>query len=244
MTDVIVLCYHGVSERWPAEYSIAPSVLESQLSLLVDRGYRGVTFHEAVRGGYSGRLMAITFDDAFRSVFEVAFPVLKSLGLVGTVFAPTGFVGRGEPVGWPEVEVWLGGPHQEELYPASWQQLNELAEAGWEIGSHTRTHPHLTDLSDEELEIELMESREQCQHHLGTPCRSIAYPFGDCDTRVAAAALRAGYEAAASLPRRFRSGDPMAWPRVGIYRSDGVVAYRFKVSRAVRRLRRTAVWPK
>ena len=48
MSDVLVLCYHGVSARWPASLTITPEQLEQQLSFLVRRGYRGATFEQAV----------------------------------------------------------------------------------------------------------------------------------------------------------------------------------------------------
>ena len=38
---------------------------------------------------------------------------------------------------------WLDSPHAGELTPMSWDELGELSELGWELGSHTRTHPRL-----------------------------------------------------------------------------------------------------
>ena len=65
MTDVLALCYHAVSERWPADLSIAPRHLEAHLQMLADRGFRGVTFREAVLGPPDSKTLAITFDDAY-----------------------------------------------------------------------------------------------------------------------------------------------------------------------------------
>ena len=56
--DTLVLCYHGVSEDWPSALAVTPEALERQLGFLVDRGYRGVTFREAVRG-VEGKALAI-----------------------------------------------------------------------------------------------------------------------------------------------------------------------------------------
>ena len=154
MSDVLVLSYHAVSERWPAALSVTPTRLEEQLRLLVDRGYAGRTFTEAVRERDGGRVLAVTFDDGYRSVLELALPILSRLGLPGTVFVPTDFPGGG-PMAWPGIDGWLGTEHEHELQPLSWDELRRLQDAGWEIGSHACSHPHLTRLGDAELEREL-----------------------------------------------------------------------------------------
>lgn len=226
-----------MSETWPADLSVTSAALQAQLEHLVDRGYRGATFHEAVTAPPSPRTLAVTFDDAYRSVLERAEPILTELGLVATVFVPTAFAGSDEPMAWPGIDGWLAGPHAEELLPLSWEELGRLAQLGWEIGSHARTHPRLTGLDDQSLRRELEDSRAACERHLGTACRTIAYPYGDEDDRVARAATAAGYEAAAALPERLARGDRMRWPRIGIYHSDTARAFGLKVHPAVRYLR-------
>jgi peptidoglycan/xylan/chitin deacetylase (PgdA/CDA1 family) len=241
VADVLVLCYHAVSERWPADLSVTPQRFEEQLALLVRRGYRGATFQQAVVSPPARRTLAVTFDDAYRSVLELAFPILARLGLPGSVFVPTDFAGRA-PMAWPGIDRWLGGPHEQELAGMSWEDLGELATAGWEIGSHTRSHPHLTLLDDASLADELRVSRETCEERLGRPCRSLAYPYGDVDERVVEAARAAGYETGATLPRRLTAAGPLEWPRVGIYHGDDLRRFRAKVSPQVRLLRRSPLW--
>jgi peptidoglycan/xylan/chitin deacetylase (PgdA/CDA1 family) len=237
MNDVLVLCYHAVSERWPASLAVRPKRLEAQLGRLVRAGYRGVTFHEAVVGRRSGKTLAVTFDDAFQSVLDIAFPIMSGLGLPGTVFVPTAFADSGEPLRWTGIEHWADGPHRDELAGLSWPDLNRLAEAGWEVGSHSHSHRRLTGLDDAALAAELGESRAACERGTGRPCRSIAYPYGDVDRRVVAAARTAGYEAGASLPARLGPADPLDWPRVGVYQVDRLWRFRLKASPRVRRLR-------
>ena len=48
VSDTLVLCYHAVSDGWPSGLSVTPAALERQLAILLGRGYRGVTFTEAV----------------------------------------------------------------------------------------------------------------------------------------------------------------------------------------------------
>jgi peptidoglycan/xylan/chitin deacetylase (PgdA/CDA1 family) len=242
VTDVIVLCYHAVSPTWEAALSTTPERFARQLALLTARGYRGATFTQAVSSPSHGRVVVVTFDDAYRSVLELARPILDRFGLPATVFAPTDSIGSEAPLCWPGIDHWLGGPHERELTPMSWAQLRTLADAGWEIGSHTGSHPRLTQLDDESLADELARSKAACEQHLGGACTALAYPYGDVDARVVAATARAGYSAAAALPQRLSSGDVLQWPRIGIYQVDDDLRFRLKVSPAVRRLRRSPAW--
>jgi len=240
MRDVLVLCYHAVSEDWRAVLSVRPDALERQLESLVRRGYRGATFSQAVTGPTAERTLAVTFDDAFRSVGELAQPILSRLGLPGTVFVPTRFPDSGRPLGWPGMEDWADAPPAGELEALSWSELRELAEGGWEIGSHTRSHPRLTTLQDGELDEELAGSRRECEQRLGRACASIAYPFGDVDARVVQAARAAGYVTGAALPPRAHRVRPLEWPRVGVYPVDDPRRFAVKTSPTVRRVR---AWP-
>jgi peptidoglycan/xylan/chitin deacetylase (PgdA/CDA1 family) len=236
MSDVLALCYHAVSETWPADLSITPERLDHQLRRLIGRGYRPVTFTRAVLDPPDRRCLAVTFDDAYRSVLELGRPILDELGVPATVFAPTDFPAHPEAMRWPGIDRWLGTPHEPELRPMSWAELAGLAYDGWEIGSHTARHPRLTRLGDRELDRELTESRAECERRLGS-CTAIAYPYGDVDDRVAAAARRAGYLAGAGLPRAWHRPRELEFPRVGIYFGDGDARYRLKVSGTVRMLR-------
>ena len=241
-SDLLVLCYHAVSERWPADLSITPENLEAQLDLLANRGYRGVTFTDAVKGAPEGKAVAVTFDDAYRSVLELGEPILARLGWPATVFVPTDFAGTERPMSWPGIDHWAGGEFDRELVPMSWEELDGLAARGWEIGSHTCSHPHLTELEDAVLEDELRRSKSVCEERLGRACESIAYPYGDHDARVVEVARRAGYRTAGTLPSRMDARDPLRWPRVGVYYGDDLRRFKAKVSPLVRGLRASRAW--
>src|SRR5438105_523916 len=114
MPDVLVLCYHATSEDWPAALSVTPERLERQLRLLVGHGYRGSTLERAVFDPPHPRTLAVTFDDAYRSVLTTAKPILDALGLPASVFVPTRFPDTGEPMAWPGIDQWLDGPHRDE----------------------------------------------------------------------------------------------------------------------------------
>jgi peptidoglycan/xylan/chitin deacetylase (PgdA/CDA1 family) len=242
MRDVLVLTYHAVSETWPAELSVTPERLMEQLQFIVDRGYRGARFTDAVLDPPFPKTVAVTFDDAYRSVPERAWPVLSELDLPGTVFAVTDFVGSESPMRWPGIERWMGGAHEPELVPASWEELRQLAAAGWEIGAHGRTHPRLSTLDDATLADELQGSRTACESQLQRPCESMAYPFGDADVRVVEAAADAGYRVATGPRRPCGPRPELAWPRMGVWHDDDMRRFRKKVSPVVRKAWRSSAW--
>jgi peptidoglycan/xylan/chitin deacetylase (PgdA/CDA1 family) len=237
MQDTLVLCYHALSERFPAQLSTAPARFARQLRGLARRGYRGVRFCEAIQRP-AGRTVAITFDDGYRSVLDLGLPILEELGWPATIFVPTDFIGSERPMSWPGIDRWLEGEHAHELSPLSWAQLELLVKAGWEVGSHTCSHPRLTELDQLALQRELSESRAACEQHLRGPCASLAYPYGDVDERVVEAAAAAGYRCAAALPAHPHAELAMRWPRIGVYHKDRQARFALKVSPPVRRLRR------
>ena len=215
LSDLLVLCYHAVSPTWAADLSITPQRLEEQLERLVRRGYRGATFTQAVTSPPGAKTLAVTFDDAYRSVLELAAPILDRLNLPGTVFAPTDYIGAERPMSWPGIDKWAGGPHEHELEPMSWEELGRLAAAGWEVGSHTRSHPLLTQVADDgSLAGELAESKAVIESRLDRPCESIAYPYGDHDDRVVEATA-GGLPGGRNLARTPRGRRPAALPPRG-----------------------------
>ena len=164
--------------------------------------------------------------------------MLESLGWPATVFAVSGFAASGRPLSWPGIEEWAGGPYAAELEPLGWDGLRDLRDAGWEVGSHTVSHPHLTTLSDTDLHAELDRSREAIAAEIGT-CETIAYPYGDADRRVAEATAAAGYLAACTLPVAMRTDEPYLRPRVGLYANDLGARLVLKTARPALALRRS-----
>ena len=99
----------------------------------------------------------------------------------------------------------------------SWEELRGLAADGWEIGSHTKSHPRLSRIDEAAIVAELAESRAECEERMGTPCTSIAYPYSDYDERAVWAAAEAGYRFAVTVPRGPAPALALQWPRVGVY---------------------------
>jgi peptidoglycan/xylan/chitin deacetylase (PgdA/CDA1 family) len=231
----LVLCYHGVSERWQSDLAVTPQRLEEQLRLLLRRGWQPATFHQAATAPPWRKTLAVTFDDGYRSVRELAFPVLQRLGIPATVYVPTALVGWPGPLSWDGIERWLGTPDEQELVPMDWDELQWLAWRGWEIGSHTCSHPHLPEEDDAVLAFELERSRETLEMHMSKRCDSLAYPYGDFNRRVIEAARAAGYGSACTL-NAVDEPHALAWPRVGLYDVDRGARLRLKLSTRLRRL--------
>ena len=199
--EPVVICYHAVHETWPHRLALPREQLLSQVRV----GLR-------LRGGVHA-----TFDDAYRNIGSI-LPELLAMGVAVTVFACTGFADRGgAPLTVPE----LASDDPEDLdglTTMTWDELRALAGDGIAIGSHTVSHPHLPRLADDELARELRDSKARVEEEMGRPCPTLAYPYGDHDARVRAAARAAGYERAYAL--KARPGDPWESPRVDLYRRD------------------------
>jgi peptidoglycan/xylan/chitin deacetylase (PgdA/CDA1 family) len=223
----LVLCYHAVSDSWPDELAIPPTALVEQIRKLLRRGLHPGSADDALAGR---RILHLTFDDAYKNV-ESVLPDLGRLRVPVTIFACPGFADDGRPFVVPELTERTRGFHGE-AQTMSWEELRASASMGVEVGSHTVSHPHLTRLGDKELELELADSKRRLEDELGRPCRFLAYPYGEHDGRVRAAARAVGYEGAFAL--RSREGDPFAIPRVDIYRSDGQLKVALKTSVAYR----------
>jgi peptidoglycan/xylan/chitin deacetylase (PgdA/CDA1 family) len=86
--------------------------------------------------------------------------------------------------------------------------VRQLAGAGFEIGSHTLRHDFLPGLDDAALARAMADGRDRLAAIAGRELRTIAYPHGAADRRVAAAARAAGYTTGfTTLPVAVLSGD-------------------------------------
>ncbi|MEM7198414.1 MAG: polysaccharide deacetylase family protein, partial [Pseudomonadota bacterium] len=120
----------------------------------------------------------ITIDDAFSSLYEVAWPIFQARNIPITVFVST------RPI--------------DNQFPGYmyWQQLSELRDAGAEIGSQTISHPHLPLLGTEDQRHELLRSRTRLQEMTGGEINLLAYPYGEASQAIFDLAQAAGYNAA------------------------------------------------
>lgn len=248
--DAVALCYHSIAEPGPAWTSVPPAVFERQLATLRRRGFRAAG-EAALDGLAAGRrpdrpLALLTFDDGYRDNCETALPLLAEYGFTGLFFLLPPFVDAGAPLLWPEVADRVRD-HPEVMRSLTWAQVERMAAAGCEFGSHGLRHRHLPELGDGELREELWESRRAIADRLGR-CDVLAYPFGEWSARVAEAAADAGYRWAFTLPyEEQRDATRMTIPRIAVdHRDDGArfgaklhpLGRRLLLSPLKRRLRR------
>lgn len=120
----------------------------------------------------------------------------------------------------------------------TWDEIRNMLNHGFSFGSHTLSHPILTQLSPQDLFRELAESKKRIQDELGMEVRSLAYPNGmptDFNSQVEEAANNVGYSAAFTLvpgPARHReaAADPLAIRRISLYLDDGSRRFRAKLA--------------
>jgi peptidoglycan/xylan/chitin deacetylase (PgdA/CDA1 family) len=132
--------------------------------------------------------VALTFDDGLKTVRSAALPLLKTRSLPFTLFVVTDFVGRDN--GWPSQR---RGIARRPLL--DWSELEELRDAGAEIGSHSASHVALRGLAEAGWTRELADSRKRLEDRLGVAATSFAYPYGihgdEAERRVAESFARA-----------------------------------------------------
>ena len=185
---------------------------------------RFVTTAEALdvlhgRRALDGPAFHLSFDDGFANVASNAAPLMRRLGVPAAFFVPSAIVGADAA---RVREYCLETTRYAAVVDvASWDQLRAMADAGFDIGSHTRTHARFSEMSasPERLRDELEGSKADIERELGGPCRYISWPYGqagDADARSLGAVRRAGYEACFSASRghvRSGVGDPWRVPR-------------------------------
>ena len=157
------------------------------------------------------RRVRVTFDDAFRSAATV-FEQLERLDVPVQIFVCTGYARDGSPLAIPEFE----GDDLQQLATMTWDELLEYAERGVTISSHGVSHAHLSQLSDDDLRRELVDSKAELEDRLRAPCTDFAYPYGEHDERVRRFVRVAGYERAYGLVAD--GADTYALRRVDLYR--------------------------
>ena len=179
---VIILCYHGVTERrkrHPADYSglhIRADRFEAQLNYL-RRHYQVISlaeFIEARKGNVSlpDRAVVITFDDGYRNFLTSALPRLIARDMRVSVFLITD---RIQPENQAHVNGWSESDDETFL---SWQEIKELQQHGVEFGSHTCSHRKLSELAAVEAEQELRVSHQTLAAHLSQANMPLAFPYG------------------------------------------------------------------
>ncbi|QCF27860.1 polysaccharide deacetylase family protein [Hydrocarboniclastica marina] len=181
---LVILQYHHISDETPAATSTSPELFRQQLERINELGLKVVNLEKGttealVPPEISPQQVALTFDDAYESVYTTAWPILEQARLPFTVFVNTDAIER-KSAGY-----------------MSWEQLRELAESELvTIGNHTSDHRHLVAVPGESrdqlnarVDSALSNADNTLKRRLGLSPRLFAYPYGEY-SEIAQAAVR------------------------------------------------------
>lgn len=179
-------------------------------------------------GNSNGRSVAVTFDDAFQSVFEHALPIMARYQIPATIFVPTGYLG--EAAGW--IAPAFGGKPAGRV--ASLNTLKAVDTSMIRLGSHTVTHPRLATLDRSGMHSELATSKLVLEDITGRRIGMLALPYGSCSAGVVAAASDAGYDRVfANVPAAQATGSfPLVIGRIDVSPNDWPIEFRLKAAGA------------
>jgi len=233
--------YHAVQDDWQSPLVVTSAEFEAHCAWLQKHG-RVLTIEAWLRQFRSETreppFTAITFDDAFASVYDVAFPILRRYGLPATVFVVGGTLHSQ-----PRAVDWTNGTPPGGLEVLRPEQIREMSASGVTFGSHGQTHRDLTSMSLTECQRELLDSRSALGEVLSTRPTLLAYPLGKHNVEVRRAVRHAGYSYAFGTARGNDPVGPYAIPRAGVYPGDRSAALRLKVSRWYLPVRRGHLYP-
>ncbi|GAA2152271.1 polysaccharide deacetylase family protein [Kitasatospora kazusensis] len=220
-----ILMYHSVADEEEDPYllTVSPDRFAAQMHWLYRTGRRGVSTRELLRAraeGRAGRMVGLTFDDGYADFARHAVPVLRRYGFTATAYVVPDLLGSDN--GWD-----VKGPRKQLL---TVDQVPELADAGWEIGSHGLGHQALPGLSAQALAVQTRESRRALEELVGGPVTGFCYPYGAVDLPAALAVRDAGYEYACAIGHSELTGR-FALPRCYVGDRDGALRLRAKRGR-------------
>jgi peptidoglycan/xylan/chitin deacetylase (PgdA/CDA1 family) len=182
---VPILLYHRIGESpVNSQYYVSPDKFEAQMKLLHDWEYTIIPIESLVTAIKEGahlppRPLIITFDDGDISVYNTAYPIMQKYGLTGVVYIVGNYMGT-------------------EGYMTA-EQIKDLVAAGWEVGSHSRSHNDLRSLDPAIQKVEIVDARKALQLATGSSVDTFAYPYGFAGDTAGDYVHAAGYVAAMGL---------------------------------------------
>jgi glycosyltransferase involved in cell wall biosynthesis len=172
-TGFTILAYHLVGAGTRSPIDVPTDLFEAQLDSLSGRVCSlddALSRLEKPPAAIDSVGAVLTFDDAYANFYEQVYPRLLERRLPAILYVPTGFVDRRQ-----------AGPIRgtEGLAACDWEQLRTMAASGLiTLGSHTVTHPNLTQVENDQANWELSSSRSRIEEMTGRPVRHFCYPRG------------------------------------------------------------------
>jgi peptidoglycan/xylan/chitin deacetylase (PgdA/CDA1 family) len=229
---VVVLMYHRVTGDLPLELDIPTQIFARQMKYLAS--HASVISLNTARSFLREQTtldrdhFVLTFDDAFRDFYTTAFPILQRYDLPATLYVPTLFVEEGRP------SPLTASTFADDVAPCSWPMLRDMCSSSLlTVGSHTHTHPELTELNDEAIRSEITKSHELFGRRLERTPKHFAYPRGEWNRHIDSI-VDDYYETRVLTGEGWRirptSAESLRFPRVPVLRSDGFEFFRLKAS--------------
>lgn len=215
-----VLAYHAIGTCSDDRHNlfVSEKAFAQQMAYLARR-HAVVSLDDLLAGRAGRRAVAITFDDAYVSVFESALPLLERHGFPATVFAPTGFLGSRNR--------W-DGPSRCPLDIAPAEMLVAAEGRGVSVQSHGHGHIDMASAAADEARDDLIESIRILTELTGNKPAFVAYPYGTSSLEVREIARALGFTAAFSIDRPHEG--PFAYERSQVTPRDGLGMFGLKAS--------------
>lgn len=217
-----IVGWHRIDDG-PGMLSTRGAEFARHLDVVAGEGWHVVALPDAVAGLAAGTLpphaLALTFDDGYASVADVAWPLLRERGWPATLYAVSGYLDGTSRFGWDRAD-----DADTRLLDA--QGLRDVAADGLHVGSHAVSHRWLPHLDAAAVAREVRDSRTALEDVLGTPVLDFAYPMGGWNAAVRDAAAAAGYRSAVTVDRgrNAHRADPFALRRAFAPRGAADVA--------------------
>jgi peptidoglycan/xylan/chitin deacetylase (PgdA/CDA1 family) len=200
---VSAFVYHRFNDNRFPSTNISTSDFESQLKWLIENQYALTTFSDAhafiQNGTEEKNMVTLTIDDAYKSFYQHAYPILKKYKITATLYVNTETVGSHDYM--------------------TWEQLKDVASYGIEIGNHTHSHAFFLNLPKETryeaFRKEIEKSQRLIQQHLSITPKTFSYPYGEFDAEMKQIVKDAGFTNAAAQNSGVMHGgsDPFSYPR-------------------------------
>lgn len=187
--DASILVYHIVRPAYTSDsasvrtFAVTPEVFDAQMAYLQSSGYHIVPFSALENYFYAGSSLPshpviLNFDDGWEDQYVYALPILEKYHYTATFFPPTNWINYDKSF-------------------LTWAQLREMITLGMSVGSHSRSHIPLADVTNQTiLASEIQDSKQILEKELGTTINEFDYPYGSFSSTTIAAVKAAGYKAA------------------------------------------------
>ena len=182
-SSAVILVYHRFGEGQFPSTNIRMEQFKSHILELRRKRYNILPITEIIqkidnKEKLPDFTIGLSIDDAYSSVYEKAWPLLREAKIPFTLFISTDVVDR-QATGY-----------------MSWDQIRELKSSGVTIGSQTKSHKHLPLISIEDAKHEIDKANVRIKSELGLRPELFAYPYGEYNSSVRELIIDRGFKAA------------------------------------------------